>query len=114
MSFDKDIRSLLAKSVIARQRRLVEEFTDQLRGVFGLHPDGVVLPPEKPTPLSPDQHRAARCLRGLLGDMGCGKGWPCQGSSCCQMVMGLLESPVEPAYGSTAPEARQRRPLPKG
>jgi hypothetical protein len=66
MSFDKDTRNLLAKTVAACRRRLVEDVTDQLRGVFGLHPDGTVLPLEKLTHLSPDQHAAARRLRDLL------------------------------------------------
>lgn len=44
MPFDKETRNLLGKTVAACQRRLVEDVTDQLRGVFGLHPDGVVLP----------------------------------------------------------------------
>lgn len=66
MSFDKDARNLLAKTVTACRRRLIEDVTDQLRGVFGLHPDGVVLPLEKLTHLSPDQHAAARRLRDLL------------------------------------------------
>jgi hypothetical protein len=66
MSFDKDTRNLLAKTVAACRRRLIEDVTDQLRGVFGLHPDGVVLPLEKLTHLSPDQHAAARRLRDLL------------------------------------------------
>ncbi len=44
MSFDKDTRNLLAKTVAACRRRLAGDVTDQLRGVFGLHPDGTVLP----------------------------------------------------------------------
>jgi hypothetical protein len=66
MSFDKDTRNLLAKTVAACRRRLAGDVTDQLRGLFGLHPDGVVLPLEKLTHLSPDQHAAARRLRDLL------------------------------------------------
>ena len=66
MSFDKDTRNLLAKTVAACRRQLVEDVTDQLRGVFGLHPDGTVLPLDKLTHLSPDQHAAARRLRDLL------------------------------------------------
>lgn len=66
MAFDKETRNLLAKTVAACRRRLVGDVTDQLRGVFGLHPDGVVLPLEKLTHLSPDQHAAARRLRDLL------------------------------------------------
>jgi hypothetical protein len=66
MSFDKDTRNLLAKTVAACRRRLIEDVTDQLRGVFGLHPDGTVLPLGKLTHLSPDQNSAARRLRDLL------------------------------------------------
>src|SRR5690606_1632418 len=66
MSFDKDTRSLLAKMVAACRRRLTEDVTDQLRGIFGLHPDGTVLPLDKLTHLSPDQAAAARRLRDLL------------------------------------------------
>ncbi len=66
MSFDKDTRNLLAKTVAACRRRLIEDVTDQLRGVFGLHPDGTVLPLDKLTHLSPDQNSAARRLRDLL------------------------------------------------
>ncbi|MHB8782134.1 MAG: BREX-1 system adenine-specific DNA-methyltransferase PglX [Desulfobacteria bacterium] len=66
MSFDKDTRNLLAKTVTACRRRLIEDVTDQLRGVFGLHPDGTVLPLDKLTHLSPDQTSAARRLRDLF------------------------------------------------
>ena len=66
MSFDQDTRTLLAKTVAACRRRLTEDITDQLRGVFGLHPDGTVLPLDKLTHLSPDQTAAARRLRDLL------------------------------------------------
>lgn len=66
MSFDKDTRNLLAKTVAACRRRLAGDVTDQLRGVFGLHPDGTVLPLDKLTHLSPDQNSAARRLRDLL------------------------------------------------
>ena len=59
-------RNLLARTVAACRRRLTEDFTDQLRGVFGLHPDGTVLPLDKLTHLSPDQTAAARRLRDLL------------------------------------------------
>lgn len=67
MSFDKDTRNLLAKAVTSCRRRLIEDATDQLRGVFGLHPDGTILPLGKMTHLSPDQISAARRLRDLLG-----------------------------------------------
>lgn len=66
MSFDKDTRNLLAKTVATCRRRLTEDVTDQLRGIFGLHPDGTILSLEKMTHLSPDQAAAARQLRDLL------------------------------------------------
>jgi len=66
MSFDKEARNLLARTVAACRRQLVEDVTDQLSGVFGLHPDGTVLPLERLTHLSPDQTAAARHLRDLL------------------------------------------------
>jgi hypothetical protein len=66
MSFDKETRNLLAKTVVACRRRLIEDVTDQLRGVFGLHPDDTVLPLDKLTHLSPDQTSAAHRLRDLL------------------------------------------------
>jgi len=66
MSFDKDTRNILAKTVAACRRRLTEDVIDQLRGVFGLHPDGTVLALEEMTHLSPDQTAAARRLRDLL------------------------------------------------
>lgn len=66
MSFDQDTRNLLAKSVTACRCRLTSDVTDQLRGVFGLHPDGTVLPLEKLTHLSPDQNSVARHLRDLF------------------------------------------------
>lgn len=66
MSFDKATRNLLAKTVTACRRRLTEDVTDQLRGIFGLHPDGTVLALEEMTHLSPDQIAAAGSLRNLL------------------------------------------------
>ena len=66
MSFDKETRNLLARIITACRRRLVADVTDQLRGVFGLHPDDVTLPVEKLTHLSPHQNTAARGLRDLL------------------------------------------------
>lgn len=65
MSFDKDTRNLLARTVGTCRRRLVDDVTDQLRGMYGLHPDGTVLPIEQLTYLSPDQATAASRLRDL-------------------------------------------------
>ena len=66
MSFDKDTRNLLAKTVTACRRRLTEDVTDQLTGLFGLHPDGTVLSLKEMNHLSPDQAAAALRLRDLL------------------------------------------------
>ena len=66
MAFDKDTRNLLAKTVTACRRRLTEDVTDQLTGVFGLHPDGTVLSLKEMSHLSPDQTAAAGRLRDLL------------------------------------------------
>jgi len=55
MSFDKTTRNFLAGTVVSCRRRLMEDVTDQLGGVFGMYPDGIVLPLEKLTLLSPDQ-----------------------------------------------------------
>lgn len=66
MSFNKDTRNLLAKTVTACRRRLTEDVTDQLTGVFGLHPDGTVLALKEMTHLSPDQASSAGRLRDLL------------------------------------------------
>ena len=66
MSFDKDTRNLLARTVTACRRRLTEDVTDQLTGVFGLHPDGTVLALKEMSHLTPDQTAAAGRLRELL------------------------------------------------
>jgi hypothetical protein len=57
VAFDKDTRILLAKTVAACRGRLTEDVTDQLRGVFGLHPDGTMLAMKEMTHLSPDPPR---------------------------------------------------------
>lgn len=67
MSFDKDTRNLLARTVAACRRLLMEDVTDQLRGVFGMYADGTVLRVEKLARLTADQVAAARNLRELLG-----------------------------------------------
>lgn len=66
MAFEKDTRDLLAKNVAACRRRLMEEVTDPLRGVFDPHPDGPLRPFDKLTRPSPDQSSAVRRLHDLL------------------------------------------------
>lgn len=66
MSFDKETRNLLAKTVTVCRRRLIKDVTDQLTGEFGLHPDGTVLGVREMSYLSPDQLATAGRLRDLL------------------------------------------------
>jgi hypothetical protein len=42
MSFDKETRNVLSKMVTTCRRLLTEDVTDQLRGRFGMYPDGEV------------------------------------------------------------------------
>ena len=64
MAFSKDTRNLLAGTVTACRRRLTEDVTSRLTGVFGLHPDGTVLSLKEMSHLSPDQAAAARRRTG--------------------------------------------------
>lgn len=66
MGFDKVTRNVLARTVITCRRKLIEDVTSQLGGVFGLHPDGTELSPGQLTHLTPDQLEAALSLRELL------------------------------------------------
>lgn len=66
MSFDKEIRNMLAKTVVSCRRKLTEDIMGQLRSVFGLHPDGTQLPLDQLTHLTWDQLSTARVLRELL------------------------------------------------
>ena len=66
MSFDKEIRNMLAKTVISCRRKLTEDIMVQLRSVYGLHPDGTQLPLDQLTHLTWDQLSTARVLRELL------------------------------------------------
>ena len=66
MSFEKETRNRLARMVASCRRALTEDVTDQLRGTFGLHPDGTVLPIEQLRHLTTDQTAAAESLRDLL------------------------------------------------
>jgi len=66
MSFDKEARNALARMVTACRKRLIEDVTDQLRGIFGLHPDGTVLALHQLAYLSEEQKVDAQALRELL------------------------------------------------
>ena len=64
MSFDKDTRNALSKMVATCRRLLTEDVTDQLRGRFGMHPDGTILAIDR-LDLAEDEKVAAKSLRGL-------------------------------------------------
>jgi len=66
MPFDRDTRNALSRMVTACRRRLTEDVTDQLRGTFGLHPDGTVLPVDDLAHLTEEQRVSAQALRELL------------------------------------------------
>src|SRR3990172_8202555 len=72
MSFDKDTRNALAKMVTTCRRLLTTDITDQLRGTFGLHPDGTVLPLDDLTHLTEDMKVSAQALRELLDHFAAG------------------------------------------
>jgi hypothetical protein len=67
MSFDKETRNLLSRTVSACRRRLLEDVTDQLRGKFGMHGDGTIIPVDRLTHLSASESTDARALRDLAG-----------------------------------------------
>lgn len=66
MSFDKEIRNMLGKTVVSCRRKLTEDIIGQLRSVYGLHPDGTQLPLDQLAHLTRDQLSTARVLRELL------------------------------------------------
>jgi len=72
MSFDKDTRNTLSKMVAACRRLLTEDVTDQLRGRFGMHPDGAILTIDR-LDLAEDEKAAAESLRELLDHFAAGE-----------------------------------------
>ena len=64
MSFDKETRNALSKMVATCRRLLTEDVTDQLRGRFGMHPDGTILAIDR-LDLAEDEKAAAESLREL-------------------------------------------------
>jgi len=72
MSFDKDTRNALSKTVAACRRLLTEDVTDQLRGRFGMHPDGTLLPIDR-LALAEDEKAVAEALRELLDHFAVGE-----------------------------------------
>ena len=65
MSFDKGTRNALSRMVATCRRLLTEDVTDQLRGRFGMHLDGTILPIDR-LDLAEDEKVAAKALRELL------------------------------------------------
>ena len=72
MSFDKDTRNALSKMVAACRRLLTEDVTDQLRGRFGMHPDGTILSVDR-LDLAEDEKTSALALRELLEHFAAGE-----------------------------------------
>lgn len=66
MSLDRETRNASARMVTACRKRLTEDITDQLRGIFGLYSDGTVLALDQLAHLSEEQKVAAQALRELL------------------------------------------------
>lgn len=66
MSFDERTRSALERVVTACRKRLREDVADQLRGPFGMHPDGTILSLSQMSHLSDEQRVEARGLRELF------------------------------------------------
>jgi len=64
MSFDKETRNALSKMVATCRRLLMEDVTDQLRGRFGMHPDGTILSIDR-LDLAEDEKLGAEALREL-------------------------------------------------
>ena len=65
MSFDKETRNALSKMVATCRHLLTEDVTDQLRGRFGMHPDGTILSIDR-LDLGEDEKVAAEALRKLF------------------------------------------------
>ena len=72
MSFDKDTRNALSKMVAICRRLLTEDVTDQLRGRFGMHPDGTILSIDY-LDLDEDEQLRAEALRELLEHFAAGE-----------------------------------------
>ena len=72
MSFDKDTRNALSKMVATCRRLLTEDVTDQLRGRFGMHPDGTILSVDR-LDLAEDEKASALALRELLEHFAAGE-----------------------------------------
>jgi len=72
MSFDKETRNALSKMVAACRRLLTEDVTDQLRGRFGMHPDGTILSIDR-LDLAEDEKVAAAALRELQDHFAAGE-----------------------------------------
>lgn len=66
MSFDRETRNALARMVAACRKKLMEDVTNQLQSIFGLHSDGTVLTLQQLAHLSEEQKVAAQALRELL------------------------------------------------
>ena len=100
MSFDRETRNALSKIVATCRRLLTEDVTDQLRGRFGMHPDGTCLPIDNLDHLAEDEKAAAEALRELR-DVG-------RGLSVDRFVRRVLERTAMLPLGALAFDGPQR------
>ena len=72
MPFDNQTRNRLARLVSDARNLLTDEFTKQLQEVYGIQPDGTIVPFEKLTHLSDEQMSEASALRDRVAHLASG------------------------------------------
>lgn len=72
MAFDSQIRNKLARLVTDARNLLTDEFTKQLQEIFGIQPDGTIIPLEKLTHLTDEQMSVASVLRDRVDHLAAG------------------------------------------
>jgi plasmid maintenance system antidote protein VapI len=72
MPFNNQTRNRLARLVSDARNLLTDEFTKQLQEVFGIQPDGTIVPLEKLTHLSDEQTSEASVLRDRVTHLASG------------------------------------------
>ena len=72
MAFDSQIRNKLARLVTEARKLLNDEFTKQLQEIFGIQPDGTIIPLEKLTHLTDEQMSVASVLRDRVDHLAAG------------------------------------------
>ena len=72
MAFDSQIRNKLARLVTDARNLLTDEFTKQLQEIYGIQPDGTIIPLEKLTHLTDEQMSVASVLRDRVDHLAAG------------------------------------------